>query len=84
MNDKLDTLDNLRNLDEKLNRVQISIQNFEQLKKNICSLLEKLMPAIESSIRAFYDRIGGDTILLYQKMYETAQFRFVKKRKTIY
>lgn len=56
--------------------------DIEQLKDTIVNIYNAIKPVLESIVKEFgklWDRIGGDIILNYQKAYDQAQWKYIKK-----
>ena len=56
----------------------------EQIQETIdklCNIARSIAKVISDTFSEFWDRIGGDVILQYKKLYEQSQWKYIKKGK---
>lgn len=58
--------------------------NLEQIQETldkIYNIARSVAKVISNTLSEFWDRIGGDVILQYKRLYEESQWKYIKKGK---
>lgn len=56
-------------------------EKIQETLDKIYNIARSIAKVISNTFSAFWDRIGGDVILQYKKLYEESQWKYIKKGK---
>ncbi len=61
--------------------LSVDLEQSQETLKKISGIAKSLVEVISDTFTEFWDKINGDTILQYKKLYNQSQYKYIKKGK---
>lgn len=66
---------------EEIKDFKIDPERNQETLDKLRNIVKSIAKVISDTLSEFWDRIGGNVILQYKKLYEESQWKYIKKRK---